>query len=292
MEDIPWTICMTINAGFYDFFQNWYNHFQRLNLKIDLVLFAEDEIAYDRLSSATFLNKDFTMVVNATDHGPPHVTKKVPTAPSPRKISSASADESGEDSESIDRGVFDAHSQEYKQLISNRPTRLLQVLCSGRNVLYIDTDTVLRKNPFPIINERYRNGVDISIALDHVVRKKYAHGFGVCTGFVAIKSNPKTVLFLAEWERHCHDEGGKANNDQTSFNYAYEAFWRERHESGMDIVKLQGLPVDLFPNGNQYFQLYDENQREQAVLVHANWIIGGDKKRRSLMKHDLWDPIQ
>ncbi|KAL3940490.1 MAG: hypothetical protein SGBAC_004988 [Bacillariaceae sp.] len=283
-EDIPWTICMTINAGFYDFFQNWYGHFQLLDLKIDIVLFAEDAIAYDRLSSAEFLNRDYTMVVNATS-----ASNSQATSVQPANIASASVDESAEDSASEE--VFNAYSQKYKDLISNRPTRLLQVLCSGRNVLYIDTDTVLKKSPLPVIDKNYLDGVDVSIAIDHVVRKKYAHGFGVCTGFVAIKANPKTVQFLSEWERRCHSEVGGANNDQTAFNRAYEAFWLERQESGISIIKLQGLPIKLFPNGKQYFQKYDKRQQEDVVLAHANWIVGGENKRQTLMKHGLWDPV-
>ncbi|CAJ1947777.1 unnamed protein product [Cylindrotheca closterium] len=286
---IPWTICMTINAGFYDFFQNWYAHFQILDLKMDMVLFAEDSVAYDRLSNAQFLNRDYTMVVNATTSTP--ITSQQATDVQPAKISSTSTGSSAEDSASSDE-VFDAYSQKYKQLISNRPTRLLQVLCSGRNVLYIDSDTFLKKSPLPFINKNYMDGVDISVALDHVKRKKYAHGFGVCTGFVAIKANPKTVHFVYEWERRCHDsDSGGAINDQTAFNLAYEAFWLERQESGMSIIKLQGLPVELFPNGEQYFKKYDEGQREDVVLAHANWIVGGKNKRQNLMKHGLWDPV-
>ncbi|KAL3940491.1 MAG: hypothetical protein SGBAC_004989 [Bacillariaceae sp.] len=278
-DDVTWTICMTINAGFYDFFQNWYIHYQKLDLNLDLVLFAEDSVAYERLSNAPFLNKNYATVVDATNS----------STLMPEKLhSSTTATSSTVESESEEDEIFDAFTDRYNELISNRPTRLLQVLCSGRNVLYIDTDTALRKSPLPEINKHYLKGVDFSIAIEHSTTTDYAHGFEACTGFIAIKANSKTINFLSEWERKCRNEDEVAVNDQKAFNLAYEAMWSNRRERGIVLPRVEGLRSKLFPNGFQYFELYNEQQREKVVLAHANWIVGGDKKKQNFMEHGLW----
>ncbi|CAJ1947779.1 unnamed protein product [Cylindrotheca closterium] len=314
--DVSWTICMTINSGFYDFFRNWYKHYKVLDLQLEIVLFAEDAVVYDRLSNATFLNREYTTVVNATntttDPSPmatstpsKHMTAEAAVLPTqaPSNVtanvsSSSSTDESDENasSGSLDalwsdwnHGVFDIYSYAYRSLIANRPTRLLQVLCSGRNVLYIDTDTVLKKSPLPVINKNYLEGVDISIAIDKMGTEAYAHTYDLCTGFIAIKARSETIDFLSDWEKRCHDDA-RVQNDQQAFNLAYETLWKNWKESSSRRVTLDVLPSILFPNGEQFFTLYNESQREEAILVHANWIVSGANKKLNLMKHGLWDP--
>ena len=61
---------------------------------------------------------------------------------------------------------------------------------------------------------------DFSVAVEHAKPKDYAHGFAVCTGFVATKANPKTINFLSQWERKCRTEDEAAENDQGAFNLA------------------------------------------------------------------------
>ena len=262
---------MTVTAGFYDFFRNWHMHYEKLGLNLEMVLFAEDPIAFQRLSNAPFLNMEYTLVVNATfAKGPPNAAKATNT---------------------ISDQVFDVFSKQYYELISKRPSRLLQVLCSGRNVLYIDTDTVLKMDPLPEINKHYRSGADFSIAIDQSNSKNYAQGFEVCTGFMAIKANPKTIHFLSEWEQKCHDKDGTPINDQLAFNRAYEAMWTNKQNgepAGNLLPNLKHLRSKLFPNGFQYFDLYNERQRDKVVLAHANWIIGGEKKKQNFQDHGLW----
>ncbi|KAL3932636.1 MAG: hypothetical protein SGBAC_010755 [Bacillariaceae sp.] len=311
-DDVSWTICMTINSGFYDFFRNWYKHYTLLDLKLDIVLFAEDPIAYDKLSSAEFLNSEYTTVVNATKWAPPVLStttrselrrdsSPMPTQAPSNRTADASPSLSPDESDDVastpvgslwhawNEGIFDATSSKYIELISNRPTRLLQVVCSGRNVLYIDTDTVLKKNPLPVINKNVLDGVDISVAIDIVGYKQYAHTFDFCTGFLAIKAKSETIDFLSEWEKRCHNDG-LAENDQIMFNKAYEALLTTSEESITRRITVKGLSNTLFPNGKQYFTLYDESQRDEAILVHANWIVSGANKKLSLMKQGLWDP--
>jgi len=295
-DDVSWTICMTINSGFYDFFHNWYIHYQKLDLKLDLVLFAEDSVAYERLSNAPFLDNNYTIVVDATKAAPPLsiATRSKLTADESSSSSSSSDEDPSNSSDTAwsawNEGVFAIHTHQYKELISNRPTRLLQVLCSGRNVLYIDTDTVLRKSPLSVINKNFLEGVDVSIAIDQTGTKAYAYTYDLCTGFIAIKAKSETIDFLSEWEKRCHDDG-RVHNDQVAFNLVYEAMWKNWDESSSTSrITLDILPDTMFPNGKQYFTLYNETQRKEAILVHANWIVGGANKRLIFMKHGLWEP--
>lgn len=69
---------------------------------------------------------------------------------------------------------------------------------------------------------------------------------------------------------------------------AHETPWKEWNESKKSIVKVKSLPPALFPNGDQYFNLYNDSQREEVILVHANWIVGGSNKKHSFIDHGLW----
>jgi transposase len=45
------------------------------------------------------------------------------------------------------------------------------------------------------------------------------------------------------------------------------------------------LNEDLFPNGHVY---YKENRKENAVIVHNNWMIGVDTKIQHFKDENLW----
>jgi hypothetical protein len=45
----------TVNDGDYNFFQNWYQHYQQLNLNQNMVLYAEDQFVLNPLQIANLL---------------------------------------------------------------------------------------------------------------------------------------------------------------------------------------------------------------------------------------------
>lgn len=160
-------------------------------------------------------------------------------------------------------GAQDYKTKQYKILVSTRPQHILQLLQNGNDVLYADVDSVWVKNPLPFLNKTY----DISIQSDGPSN--------LCTGFMAIKSNSKTIDVIQQW----HDLlVGQPNTNQQSFNKAIRS-------SKVSYMALNSL---YFPSGKQYFKNYDEKERSQAVVVHNNWIVGHDVKKKRFKKFNLW----
>lgn len=93
----------------------------------------------------------------------------------------------------------------------------------------------------------------------------------LCSGFIFIKSNEKTLDFFnpsnmeiykntPEWDDQIY-----VNDNKNKVNY-----------------KL--LPLNLFPNGNYY---YHYHSILQPYLIHFNWVIGHEK-RQKMNFHKKW----
>jgi hypothetical protein len=276
--DDSWTIIMTLSDGYYDFFQNWYQHYQKLNLKLDIVLFAEDQFVLKHLQNANL---------------PPSVTI-VPTYL--EKITGKNQD--GPLS-------YEYNTWKYVKLVGKRPSRMLDVLCAGRNVLYVDADTVWKGNPLVHFHDdddddEYKNknkttAADIYMIVDHWIRdKRFAHGIQFCTGFLAVKANRKSLQLVSTWEMALTNRSG--DMDQKVFNSVYSDMYRyraveENNITGVTMVipYVQPLPRKLFPNGKDYFSKpFTKEDRDNVVQVHANFIIGHDKKKDRLKEFGLW----
>ena len=48
-----WTIVLSVNLGFFDFFENWWAFYTRLDLEYPVLIYAEDAEVYDRLLKKT-----------------------------------------------------------------------------------------------------------------------------------------------------------------------------------------------------------------------------------------------
>ena len=108
-----WTILLTVNNAYFDFFRNWYLAYLHLNISYPLVVVAEDGIVYKKL--LPFQSK--TVTIEKSGH------------------------DSAEKSASYG-------SKDFNKLVSQRPTHIQRHLKRGVNVLYSDTDMVWLQNPF------------------------------------------------------------------------------------------------------------------------------------------------
>jgi len=98
---------------------------------------------------------------------------------------------------------------------------------------------------------------------------------------MAIKSNNKTLRLIEHWR----DGAIRANattHDQQVFNKIIQAYITSKK------LYIRRLDNKKFPDGNKYFNRYNETERKDAVVVHNNYIIGHDKKLTRFQKHGLW----
>lgn len=115
---ITWTILLTINNAFFDFYLNWLWHYQQLHLSPDIsvIVVAEDNTVYQKLKAL----KTQKFTVRRSDMDP---------------INSSL--------------VFDTPL--FKKYMARRAVYVLEYLQKGVDVLHVDVDSVWLKNPFPFL---------------------------------------------------------------------------------------------------------------------------------------------
>ncbi|XP_045165448.2 uncharacterized protein LOC123529260 [Mercenaria mercenaria] len=114
---MKWTILVTVNDGYFDFFQNWLHFYRKLHLNYRLIVIAEDDIVFFKLQQL-----DGNLI----------------TLEKSRRNSSREAVVYG--------------SEAFSELASARPTYILKYLQNRVNIVYADIDAVWLRNPFPYFN--------------------------------------------------------------------------------------------------------------------------------------------
>lgn len=108
-----WTILLTVNDGFFDFFQNWLHFYRKHNISYRMIILAEDNAVYNKLKQ---LDLRFTTIVNSGSN-----------------VSEA----------------VKLNTERYKKIMSGRTQRILQYIEEGVDILLTDIDMVWIKNPMP-----------------------------------------------------------------------------------------------------------------------------------------------
>ena len=79
-------------------------------------------------------------------------------------------------------------------------------------------------------------------------------------------------------------EKGKSTGDQASFN---EIYANRNKIEGIEDLQLGVLPMELFRNGQAYFDNHIGNG--EKYLVHNNYISGVDSKIKRFKDHNMWN---
>lgn len=152
----------------------------------------------------------------------------------------------------------------FKQKMKWKIALILRVLKLGYNVLYVDSDVILLRNPFSDLNNR--------MGYDLLAQKDYN---SVCTGFIYILSNNRSIgLFSLAYEMVF----SKELRDQQSVVEALNQ---------MPIPTLL-LPTQYYPSGSDFFrnyQYYWDMQSGKDIeepymldstyfIFHNNWVRG------------------
>ena len=244
-----WTIMITVNDGYFDFFHNWWLYYIKLDISLPVIILAEDDKVFSRLTALDL----------------PNVTVQRSALTSVR---------------SIDHNY---ETPEYLKMVSNRATYIIDFFCSdahnGGGVIYTDIDTIWLKDPIPYItrfeNDKDGSDYDIIMQIDNKNYNNYKPYY--CTGFMAIHSNQRTLELMKKWERLLLDS---SQLNQPIFNKLV-------HESSN--AKHSGLSESLFSSGKVYFETMKSNEeRENVVVVHNNFVIGHDIKKKRFKDHNLW----
>ena len=152
----------------------------------------------------------------------------------------------------------------FRQLMSVRATHLLKYLPYTRYLLFSDVDTVWLQNPIPYFKGKF----DLWMPLD---RKLY------CAGYFAITSYNVTIDLIRRWE--------KALKERISVNQLVFNNLIQKSEN----LKVATLNESLFPSGDKYFRIFNDQERSKVVIVHNNFIKGIDVKIARFKSFNLWN---
>ena len=154
------------------------------------------------------------------------------------------------------------------------------LLQSGIDVWYLDVDTVVLKNLMPFYSD-LKGKYDVCFQSDLNM---------CCTGCMLLFSTNNTKIFM---ESVIHNK-----TDQTNDQILVRAIL----EQAPNIIKYKEFSHFMFPNGVLYFgedfvnvpeylaEVKKEymNTEKETYLVHANWMVGDEKKTNAFKKYGLW----
>jgi rhamnogalacturonan II specific xylosyltransferase len=175
-------------------------------------------------------------------------------------------------------GDWNYNSDEYKQLASLRPLIIWEQLQNrpNNNILFADVDAVWLKNPFDYIDASSDNATELWFQAEfsnHTISPK-TH---VCAGFMGIRNNENMRALIKEWQKRMEKI---PDRNQKSFNNILRNEFRH--------VVVKHLPLFAFPSGWLYFNVMNDSERTNTVVVHNNWIVGHDKKLKRFQEYGLW----
>jgi hypothetical protein len=182
-----------------------------------------------------------------------------------------------------DKNDFD--SIEFNNISYARYYVLKELASKYNNMWYIDTDIVILSNLYDYyINQIKNKNIKYDLIFQNDINMR-------CTGCFLMRTSDKTLKWIE-------------NMIENKRNIGDQIILREIIQRGL----LDGYTVRLFlnhkfPNGLLYFaELNDNphmrqhqieyrnrpNRGSEAMLVHANYMIGIDTKIEAFKKHNLW----
>lgn len=269
-----WIILLTVNDGFFDFFQNWMAHYNRLNITnrdeydVGIVIVAYDDVVLEKIR---YYEKG---------GGLPPRTIVIPSEASVHTTDSTD---------------FTYGSLEFKKLMANRANIILGQIASPKkknnddyyrpNLILIDLDVVLLKDPFPyLIDPIERGEYDMLIQFDRdwqhsPTAARNAHKDTYCAGLFAAANNARILNFMQDWQREL--------SHQPTMN---QRIYNELLTTNPRNVTYAGLDTELFMSGHFYWTVY-ANQPDilaKAMAVHGNFMKGHDEKIQRFKDSGMW----
>ena len=312
---LQWTIILTVNAGFYDLFQNWFFYYQLLlDLpKHQVIIIAEDNVTKARLdqdaslrafnnnksnniniqiersqlqlnSTQSFTRNDLSYQIMVSTRAALLLDKMMMMTkqqqqhpPPPNKVAAAAAAE------------YHYHQHPY--------------------IVYTDVDTVWRGNPFPYFHDiattttTTTNKQNQTNTFDLFFQRDGPHK--VCTGFFAMVNNAATRQLMTDWDtilrqhpqanqmvlnRLLFPKQENQNNVNNNNNKALSlSTTTTKTEAAVPLTpRFHILDYRLFGNWRHYVNRRTNQERQRFIMVHSNVATGANNKIQALQEYGLW----
>lgn len=169
-------------------------------------------------------------------------------------------------------GAANFGTGELTKITGSRPWFILHLLQVGLNVLYVDADAQLLKDPFL----QFADVVDMASADDDIDSSdpNKSRSPNLCSGLLFARPTPATKKFMETWFREM-----SPNNDQIAYNAIYQRMIGSSTDAKAAPFKVKVLNINLFPPGPFYFEdLLTPEEKAQVYMIHNNYIVGHDAK--------------
>ncbi len=191
----------------------------------------------------------------------------------------------GETIGDISTEKIDFGTEDFNNLSYLRYYVISDLLKTGKDVWYLDTDTVVLADLNLIYNI-------IKALPDHKDIYFQNDLNSVCTGCALYMNNPKTIQCV----KSVIANKTKSQNDQVIMQGIVANFTPEHFDVG-------AFSIHMFPCGQLFFREpyvkkdmryieaiaeYEKEPNKNTVFVHANWMIGNENKIEALKAHGLW----
>jgi hypothetical protein len=165
------------------------------------------------------------------------------------------------------------------RVVAAKPRLILRALLHGHNVTWADRDAVIKRPlRFP------KNECDIFASIENGAMCWGSSDWS-CTGFLHFRNTPETLQFVSEWAgmMSCNS---KEYDDQCEF---------QRLVTRGTTAKVCHLDKVQYANGHMWVpsscrrgKCMTPEMIREAVVVHANYIVGNDAKVSALKSIGLW----
>jgi hypothetical protein len=147
----------------------------------------------------------------------------------------------------------------FRNIVKYKWRIIQEVYRQHKELCWVDTDIVFKENPTEYVKEQ-----------EEVLFQSDSPGSTLCSGFMVFNKSVECESMINE----CALE--EEEDDQLLINkIALDKYY--------DNVAL--LNEDLFPNGHVYYQ---QDRKENAVIVHNNWMVGIEAKIQHFKDENLW----
>ncbi len=150
-------------------------------------------------------------------------------------------------------------SSGFRQIVKNKWTLIKQIYVNNKQLCWVDTDIVFKRNPEEIIS----NNTKILFQCD-------LPGSLICSGFMVFNESNRCFELINECGNNSIED------DQILINNIAISKYK-------DDISL--LNQKYFPNGNVY---YTQNIKQHAYIIHNNHMVGIDTKISKFKEEGNW----
>ncbi len=154
--------------------------------------------------------------------------------------------------------TFD-ESSGFRQIVKNKWQIIKKIYQKNKELCWVDTDIVFVKNPIEYLTGH-----------QEILFQGDSPGSTLCSGFMVFNQSKECEKIVNECASAIDADDQLIINEIMINKYPNNAAVLSR---------------DLFPNGYAY---YTEGKKENAVIVHNNWMVGVEEKIKRFKEEKLW----